>query len=324
MIGYFALPDPGAALRAVARARAPAAACAHAPACELRLCVVVLAGCGRCGGSRVRVGTTPAATSAGGPSRSRSSSPTRAARPATLKLDAGPHDVQGHQRRHRPRQRARGARRRAHPRREGEPRRRPVRLVHADLQPGQYTLQLPRRDDRGDRRRSPSAARRSPAPTDPRLRPRSPATSATSTTQAKRAASSACEPFVAAVKAGDVEQAKAQFAAARVPYETIEPVAESFGNLDPDIDARVNDVKKGQTVDRLPPHRAGAVGEEHDQGHGPDRRQAARRRARRSRPRRETLTYQPDELANGANGLLDEVATSKITGEEDRYSHTDL
>ena len=37
-----------------------------------------------------------------------------------------------------------------------------------------------------------------------------------------------------------------------------------------------------------------------------------------------TLAYQPDELANGANGLLDEVASSKITGEEDRYSHTDL
>ena len=29
---------------------------------------------------------------------------------------------------------------------------------------------------------------------------------------------------------------------ARVPYERIEPVAESFGNLDPEIDARVNDV----------------------------------------------------------------------------------
>ena len=37
-----------------------------------------------------------------------------------------------------------------------------------------------------------------------------------------------------------------------------------------------------------------------------------------------SLAYQPDELANGANGLLDEVAASKITGEEDRYSHTDL
>ena len=32
----------------------------------------------------------------------------------------------------------------------------------------------------------------------------------------------------------------------------------------------------------------------------------------------------PRELANGAKELLDEVATGKITGEEDRYSHTDL
>ena len=32
----------------------------------------------------------------------------------------------------------------------------------------------------------------------------------------------------------------------------------------------------------------------------------------------------PTQLANGAKELLDEVATGKITGEEDRYSHTDL
>src|SRR6202012_2894759 len=36
------------------------------------------------------------------------------------------------------------------------------------------------------------------------------------------------------------------------------------------------------------------------------------------------LTYQPAELANGAVDLLDEVAKSKITGEEERYSHIDL
>ena len=32
----------------------------------------------------------------------------------------------------------------------------------------------------------------------------------------------------------------------------------------------------------------------------------------------------PLQLANGAKELLDEVATGKVTGEEDRYSHTDL
>ena len=40
-------------------------------------------------------------------------------------------------------------------------------------------------------------------------------------------------PFVAAVKAGDVEQAKSLYAAARAPYERVEPVAESYGDLDP-------------------------------------------------------------------------------------------
>ncbi len=56
----------------------------------------------------------------------------------------------------------------------------------------------------------------------------------------------ATKPFVAAVKAGDVERAKGLYAAARVPYERIEPVAEAFGDLDPRIDARENDVPKSR------------------------------------------------------------------------------
>jgi iron uptake system component EfeO len=131
------------------------------------------------------------------------------------------------------------------------------------------------------------------------------------------------EPFAAAVKAGDVEQAKRLFAAARVPYETIEPVAESFGTLDPEIDARVNDVAKGQTWTGF--HRIEqALWEKHTtQGMAPiaDKLLAD---VRTLEARTRTLTYKPDELANGANGLLDEVASSKISGEEDRYSHTDL
>jgi iron uptake system component EfeO len=38
----------------------------------------------------------------------------------------------------------------------------------------------------------------------------------------------------------------------------------------------------------------------------------------------QTTTYQPADLANGATTLLAEVAGSKITGEEERYSHLDL
>jgi iron uptake system component EfeO len=142
------------------------------------------------------------------------------------------------------------------------------------------------------------------------------------TTQAKELVERV-EPFVAAVKAGDVEKAKAQFAAARVPYETIEPVAESFGKLDPDIDARVNDVEEGQEWTGF--HRIEqALWEENStEGLEPiaDKLLAD---VRTLEAKARTLTFKPDELANGANGLLDEVASSKISGEEDRYSHTDL
>jgi FTR1 family protein len=131
------------------------------------------------------------------------------------------------------------------------------------------------------------------------------------------------QAFVAAVKAGDVEKAKSEFAAARVPYETIEPVAESFGTLDPDIDARVNDVQKGQQWTGF--HRIERALWETNSTRGMDPiadKLLADVKTLEAKTR--TLSYQPDELANGANGLLDEVASSKITGEEDRYSHTDL
>ena len=75
----------------------------------------------------------------------------------------------------------------------------------------------------------------------------------------------------------------------------------------------------------LPPHREDPVGRRTrptapapyaDKLH--ERREHARRR-RSARSR-----YQPAQLANGSVELLNEVASSKITGEEDRYSHTDL
>jgi iron uptake system EfeUOB component EfeO/EfeM len=53
------------------------------------------------------------------------------------------------------------------------------------------------------------------------------------------------EPFVAAV-AGNLAEAKELYPAPRIPYERIEPVADSFGNLDPKIDARENDVAAGE------------------------------------------------------------------------------
>jgi FTR1 family protein len=129
--------------------------------------------------------------------------------------------------------------------------------------------------------------------------------------------------FAAAVSAGDVAKAKALFASARAPYETIEPVAESFGDLDPRIDARVNDVAKGEAWTGF--HRIEQALWRHGSTKGmrPIADQlVADVQSLHAKVQQET--YQPEQLANGATGLLGEVSKSKITGEEDRYSHTDL
>jgi iron uptake system component EfeO len=132
----------------------------------------------------------------------------------------------------------------------------------------------------------------------------------------------ATEPFVAAVEAGDAEKAKSLYAPARVPYERVEPVAESFGDLDPRIDARENDVPKSEwggfhVLEK-------ALWEEGDlSGMAPVARQLL---ADVEELQREvaTVELQAVQIANGANELLGEVSASKITGEEERYSHTDL
>jgi iron uptake system component EfeO len=52
--------------------------------------------------------------------------------------------------------------------------------------------------------------------------------------------------FVEAVKAGDVEKAKALFARVRMPYEAIEPIAELFSDLDVAIDSRADDYEQAE------------------------------------------------------------------------------
>ena len=129
--------------------------------------------------------------------------------------------------------------------------------------------------------------------------------------------------FAAAVKAGDVEEAKRLYETARVPYERIEPVAESFGGLDPAIDARINDVAKGDPWTGFHPlEKALWV----DGLSAQDDELANQLVADTIKLWKLTQnnTYDPVQLANGAVELLNEVSQSKITGEEERYSHTDL
>ncbi|HEY2043789.1 MAG TPA: iron uptake system protein EfeO [Jatrophihabitans sp.] len=128
--------------------------------------------------------------------------------------------------------------------------------------------------------------------------------------------------FVSAVKAGDVVKAKSLYAAARAPYETIEPVAESFGDLDPDIDARDGDVPAAQWrgYHRIE-KQLWVMG--NTMGMAPVADQLLSD-VNTLASKIKSTSFQPAELANGATELLNEVAKSKLTGEEERYSRTDI
>lgn len=140
------------------------------------------------------------------------------------------------------------------------------------------------------------------------------------------------DEFAAAVVAGDLEKAQLVYAKARPFFERIEPVAASFGDLDPDIDAREGDVApkdwKGfhpmeqalfadKDVAKAKPYVADLVAD------------VAKLKSltddlAKNTAAKDGTGYQPDEVANGAASLLEEVQKTKITGEEERYSHIDL
>ncbi len=130
--------------------------------------------------------------------------------------------------------------------------------------------------------------------------------------------------FVDAVKAGDVDEAKQLFPVARTYWERIEPVAEKFGDLDPVTDGREPDAK-AEGVDFTGWHRIEKQLWVEDNTDGMDK-----YADQLLDNVNEIVTLGQDapltalELAQGSKGLLDEVATGKITGEENEFAHTDL
>jgi iron uptake system component EfeO len=130
------------------------------------------------------------------------------------------------------------------------------------------------------------------------------------------------QAFVKALNYGNVDQAKRLYPTTRMPYEAVEPVAESFGGLDPDIDAREVDVPPASFRGFHRIEQALWV----DNTTKGVRSVAAKLLAdiKRLQALVYTIKLSPAQVANGANELLTEVSSSKITGEEERYSHTDL
>lgn len=132
------------------------------------------------------------------------------------------------------------------------------------------------------------------------------------------------QTFCQAIDAGNMAQAEVLYPKARVYYERIEPVAEIWGSLDTEIDGRWENpvtvasqfigfhkieqlIWADNTLAGTPKLCSALVGHE-----------------------QQLLTlvrsaqYNPLEMASGATDLINEAATSKISGEEERYSNTDL
>lgn len=136
----------------------------------------------------------------------------------------------------------------------------------------------------------------------------------------------AVEAFVAAIKSGDIEAAKAQFPTSRVYFERIEPVAESFpDDLDPRIDLREADLEPGQkwTGFHALEKQLWVTGLQPDANALADQ-LVADVKELQAGVAAPDFTVDSTQIAGGAQGLLDEIATSKISGEEDIFSHTDL
>ena len=138
-----------------------------------------------------------------------------------------------------------------------------------------------------------------------------------------------------AIDAGDLAQAQKLYGVARPFYEKIESDVEGFvlpgfkptdnhGNLDYLVDMRASNLDP-----EVGWHGFHAVERELFQAQkitDDTKRLAAEltTNVEKLAELSKTLTYKPEDLANGAAGLLEEVQTNKISGEEERYSHTDL
>jgi iron uptake system component EfeO len=138
------------------------------------------------------------------------------------------------------------------------------------------------------------------------------------------------EAFAAAYSAGRDDEARELYPVARTHWERIETVAESFADLDPILDAREADLEPGQKwtgwhrieKDLWPARAQGYVALKPAERTTLAAQLVADTEELESRI--EELTFTVDQIANGSRGLMEEVATGKVTGEEEYWSRTDL
>ncbi|MCK0439809.1 cupredoxin domain-containing protein [Gordonia alkaliphila] len=157
------------------------------------------------------------------------------------------------------------------------------------------------------------------------------------------------EIFVNAVKSGNLDAARADFGLTRTFFERVEPVAESFQDLDPKIDMRWDDTEDGQQeftgfhrIERyLWAPKPEQIGDAPGQVAPADAAHAAKNddkasidkiadglltdvKTLQAEVNKPDFDFETRMFVQGPQALIDEIAATKVGGEEDRYSHADL
>ena len=131
------------------------------------------------------------------------------------------------------------------------------------------------------------------------------------------------QKFVALLEAGKLEEAKALYPKARMYFERSEPIAESFGDLDPRIDNREADLEPNEVWTGF--HAIEKILWTQNTTKGTEKLgKQLIADVKELHAKIPTAEVTGDLMVQGAVDLLNEVSTSKITGEEEIFSHTDL
>jgi iron uptake system component EfeO len=128
-----------------------------------------------------------------------------------------------------------------------------------------------------------------------------------------------------AVRANDLKAAQDAYAPSRMPWERIEPIAELIADVDGKVDSRVDDFSGVDDPKFTGWHRLEYLLFEKNttEGGAPfaDQLDADIAGLVKELP---NVEVKPINVSNGAAELIEEVSQGKITGEEERYSKTDL
>lgn len=131
------------------------------------------------------------------------------------------------------------------------------------------------------------------------------------------------QAFADALKSGNLDEAKRLYPLVRMHYERSEPIAESFGDLDPRIDNREADLEAGETWTGFHTIEKILWTQNTTQGTEALADQLVND-VKELRAKIPTAEVTGDLMVQGSVDLLNEVSTSKITGEEEIFSKTDL